>query len=854
MITRLQATTNADIASLGGKATGLIRLLHAGLSVPEAWCVDAAISLDPVARQSVLADALPAWWERVGAEYPGELWAVRSSAVAEDLEDASFAGVYETVLGIDSLSALRSAVSSCWSALEQSRAATYLSAHGNTDGTGIALIIQRLVRPQAAGVLLTANPLDPFADEIVIDAAWGLGEAVVSGHTEPDHIRVNRTTGDILERRIGNKHREIVWDAGIVEREVDDDRRQRACLTDEQIHELWLVAQQVNRTIDPRRDLEWAIADGTLYVLQDRPITTLPSATPADIWSRRFGDEYLSECSLPLPGELMVPWITEAAFQEMATLQGRPDLAAAQPVRLYQGYAYFSARYYVGGLRMLPKSMRRTAAGEWFPPQVDAWIDQEAWSPRLTVLALLAPIRDRRRSGLKRNLVVLDKHCAVIERDIAPLLGQDYSGLGTQEWRRQFRQVEALGREHFRVVRWGMTIYNTFLHAALSKLLGVWCSDDNGKLYQDLIGGLDDTRTAELNNEIVALADHSKSDDVLTAAITAGEGFGPLRSRFPASPFWQHYDAFIGRHGHRSASRDIASPRWHEEPEVILELVRARLRSRTADISRAGEHIAQQRRTDAENAVIAAAGGGPVGALRRRILERLIEIVRHYTRYRENQRYYLDYLITHTRSLVMAQGRRLAERGILADLDDVFLLTRPEFDTLVEDGGIPDLAATLDRRRADYAIYLRRTPATFLFDDVETDLPEKLGTDGDLPDGALRGAGISRGTARGTARVVTSLRDLGTVEAGDILIAPNIDPGWTSVFPLLSGLVIETGGMLAHGAILAREYGIPAVSGIRLTEAGVVTGSEVAIDGNLGIVYPNVVAATTGSSAAIAPN
>lgn len=852
MITALTATTNADIASLGGKATGLLRLLRAGLGIPEAWCIEAAVSLDPGARQTLLTDTLPAWWERVGGEQPGQLWAVRSSAVAEDLEDASFAGVYETVLGIDSLTALSRAVDRCWSAAETLRAATYRRAHGNSDATGIALIIQRLVCPDVAGVLLTANPLDPFADEIVIDAAWGLGEAIVSGHTDPDHIRVNRTTGDILERRIGDKHHEIVWDGGIVEREVDDQRRQRSCLTDEQVLELWQIARGVASSIGAGRDLEWAIVDGTVYVLQDRAITTLPSADPTDIWSRRFGDEYLSECSLPLPGELMVPWITEAAFQEMAQLQGRPELAAAQPVRLYQGYAYFSARYYAAGLRMLPKSIRRTAAGEWFPPQVDAWVELESWSPRLTVLAALAPLRDRRRSGLKHNLVALEEHCAVVERDITPLLGQNYSALGPAEWQEQFSRVEALGREHFRVVRWGMTIYNTFLHAALSTLLRVWCSDDSGELYQDLIGGLDDTHTAALNTEIVALADESALHDALTSAIAAGEEFTSLRSRFPASPFWQHYDAFIGRHGHRSASRDIARPRWHEEPEVVLELVRARLRSRTADISQAGEHVARRRRIVAENAVIAAAGRGPLGTVRRQILTRLIEIVRQYTRYRENQRYYLDYLITHMRSLVMAQGRRFAERGVLSHPDDVFLLTKAEFDILTR-GGVPtDLAATLSRRRTDYAVYLRRTPATFLFDDVETDLPEKLDADSELPVGALRGTGISRGTARGPARVVTSLRDLGNVAAGDILIAPNIDPGWTSVFPLLSGLVIETGGMLAHGAILAREYGIPAVSGIRAT--GLITGTDVAIDGNLGIVYPDITADAVGRQSGIAPS
>ncbi|WP_167102497.1 PEP/pyruvate-binding domain-containing protein [Mycobacterium sp. DL592] len=841
MITRLHADTNADIATVGGKATGLIRLMRAGFTVPEAWSIDAAVSLDHVARQSLLADALPTWWEQLGEDDCGQLWVVRSSAVAEDLEDASFAGVYETVLGIDSLARLCDAVNRCWAALAKTRAVTYRCAHQTSDGTGIALIIQRMVRPRVAGVLLSANPLAPFADEIVIDAAWGLGEAVVSGHTDPDHIRLNRTTGAILERRIGDKRHEIVWDGGIVEREVDGAQREQACLTDGQIRDLWQVAKQTDGTIGSNRDIEWAIADGTLYVLQDRPITNLPSRNPADIWSRRFGDEYLSECNLPLPGELMVPWITEAAFQEMAGLQGRPDLAASQPVRLYQGYSYFSARYYVAGLQMLPKSMRRTTASEWFPPQVDEWVDSEPWRPRLTVLALLAPLRDRQHSGLKRNLIALEQHCALIERDIAPLLSQDYSALGPAEWQLQFRQGEALGREHFRVVRWGMTIYNTFLHAALAKLLRTWCSDDGGELYQHLIGGLDDTRTAALNNEIVALAAQSRTTGALCSAIADGEDYRSLRSRFEDDGFWQRYDGFISRHGHRSASRDIASPRWFEEPEVVLELVRARLRSPELDSSRAGEHIARLRRAHAEHAMVAALGRGPVGRVRRLILERLTETVRQYTRYRENQRYFLDYLITHMRSLVMAQGRRLAESGVLASPEDVFLLTKDEFTTLADGGPVDsDLATTVDRRRADYAIYLRRTPATFLFDDVEAEIVDTSHDDVDVPVGALRGTGISRGTARGTARIAASLRDLGNVQAGDILIAPNIDPGWTSVFPLLSGLVIETGGMLAHGAILAREYGIPAVSGIRATAAGVVNGSEVAIDGNSGLVYLTV--------------
>lgn len=838
VIIRLSADTTRDGDLIGGKGLGLVRLLAAGLSVPDAWCIPAPVSLNE-AEHACLESELATWWSERGAS---GRWAVRSSAVAEDLADASFAGVYETVLGVDSLAALQAAVRSCWASLDNQRAQTYRGRDGVaqpetvTEDGAIALILQRMLRPSTAGVLLTANPMRPFSPELAIDATWGLGEALVSGRTDPDHFVLDRVSGAVRERTLGAKQLETVWtEERVIEQDVDADRRAQFCLNDAELTELHALAVAVGERIGPCRDLEWAFADGALFVLQDRPITTLPSENPSDVWSRGFGDEYLSDCSLPLPADLMVPWIVDIAMHEMAVLQGRPDLAERSPVRLHQGYAYFSGEYYAKGLRMLPRSMRTAGPSEWFPPLVHERARSERWDPRLLIGMLRAPGRDTVHSGLRNNLTALQTHCANIERDVRPLLNQDYTALDTAEWRRQYELIDALGREHFRVVRWGMTIYNPFLHSGLERLLRSWCDDQDGTLYQDVISGLEDTRTAGINREIIELAALAAADQPLAAMVRAGKSYAEVRASTSDSRFWHAYDGFLAEHGHRSDSRDIGRPRWREQPHLIIEFIRAQLRA--GDGARGKTGSARERRSQAEAIALTRAGRGPAGAVRRRVLARMMQLVQDYTRYRENQRYHLDYLLTHLRALVLEQARRLVENGTLTEPAEVFFLTGPEFFALIDGELTADLTAQIAQRRAEFARNSRRLPATYLFDDVETEVESEDGVDVDLPAGALRGTGVCRGRAHGPARVVATLADLGQVAAGDILVAPNIDPGWTSVFPLLAGLVIETGGALSHGAILAREYGIPAVSGVSGATTAIADRIEIGVDGNTGLVH-----------------
>lgn len=838
-IERLSAATDSHALRIGGKGAGLLRLIDAGLDVPEAWVVPAGVSLDDDARRECTDEHLPDWWAHVSTDFPGNRWAVRSSAVAEDLEDASFAGVYQTVLGVDSLDSLLLAVKQCWGALEDVRASTYLGEQGMASDAGIALVLQRMIEPDAAGVLLTQNPLHPFADEIVINASYGLGEAVVSGRTDPDYLELDRHSGEIVEERIGAKEIEIVWADGVVERDVPPSRRAGRCLSDAHVSALHELADHVETSIGARRDLEWAIEGDRLFVLQDRPITGLPSREPHDVWTRRFGDEYLADYLTPLGYDLMMPWITTANMDETAILAGRPDVAAMTKVRRHEGYLYLSGQYVLALAQGLPVDARAGTLTDWFGPQWKARIHATPYQPKLLLKQLLSPRKDPGRGPAKANPAALERHCARIEEQIVPLLSQDYAALDNEEWLVQWRVLDEFGRDHFRVIRWGMAHHLPILQAALAGTLRRWVDPDSAALEQTLISGLPGTHTARINREVHALGLLAREDDALTTALRSDATYAGIRRDFADSPFWASFDGFLQRHGHRSASREISIERWHEQPDVILGLVRAQVGADLAgDNPEVFEKRAEERRRAAEREVLQSVGRGPRGAVRRKVLTSLMRRTQLFTVYRENQRYHLDYLLTHLRSLALAQGRRLVDEGVLERVDDVFLLDETMFWPLLEAGHSPDVDAVraeIAERRAHRERHSVKLPATFLFDDVPAEDDDEV-DDSDLPPGTLRGVAASAGRVTAPTRAVARLDDLSSVKPGEILVASNIDPGWTSVFPMIAGLVTETGGVLSHGAILAREYGIPTVTCVGDALRLLPTGTVLDLDGSRGTV------------------
>ncbi len=798
MIVRLSADTPHGIETLGGKAMGLVRLLRAGCPVPDAWCIPVGVAVDDA--------ALRRFWD----EHPGEVFAVRSSATAEDLAESSFAGIYTTVLGVDSREALVAAVRACRAAFHGDHAIAYRRRRGIEDAGDIAVVLQRLLRPDVAGVMMTENPQRPFAGELVIDAAYGLGEGVVGGRVEPDHLVLTRD-GNVLERALGEKATALRYVAGqgIVPIGIDAADRARCCLDEAQLAQL----VQLARRVAPRSDVEWAFERGRLYVLQQRPITGLPPREPRVVCARQFGDEYLAGYGMPLTRTFLVRWIRDVAFHDVARLMGRDDLLALEPIVEHEGYHYMNGEYAMGLLRAVPGGARDTGPLTWFSPAYQARLRAAPLDLGAMFGFLVAPFRDR-GALIHQNVAALDAHCRSIEQVVVPKLSQDYTSLTQDEWAAQLAEVDAFGREHFRVIRWGMTFYGPTLHALLQQVLARSCEDD-GSLYQAIVSGLSGTRTAEINRDIHAL------------------GLVAREHGLESERFARALSEFLARHGHRAPSREITDPRWRETPEVVIALVRAQL-ARTDDSKtpEALEREATAKRDAAERDALARVRN----PLLRQWFRTLVTLTRDYTRYRENQRYHLDYVLTHCRSLILEQARRLASRGVLGRPEDVFLLEADELNALARgDAPTSTLTATIDARRAHYLAHRHRLPATYLFDGVETE--------GELAEGPRTiahthgdGQGASRGRARGPVRVIRDVMSLGAVRPGEVLVVSTIDPAWTSVFPIVAGLVTETSGLLSHGALLAREYGIPAVAGVRNATARFVDGETIEIDGALGTV------------------
>lgn len=837
MIERLSASTAAELDRIGGKGAGLVRLLSAGLDVPEAWVISAQVSLEEQARERCATEELPRWWAEVSAQFPHSVWAVRSSAVAEDLEGASFAGVYETVLGVDSELQLEVAVKQCWAAIDEDRATAYFATQQLGTDAGIALILQRLIRPTVSGVMLTENPLAPFADQVVIDAAYGLGEAVVSGRTQPDHVVVDHADGDVISSLIGEKALALDYSPeslGVQERAVPQADRVRCCLDEPDLRALHSVATRVSTTIGPRRDLEWAIEDGHLYVLQDRPITGLPPREPCQVWTRRFGDEYLAEYISPLGNDLMIPWLTDIQMDEQAVLQGRPELIRVDKLRRIDGHIYLNADYVAELARSVPPADREGTLTAWFDRTYADFLLAVPFEPGKLVKMVRGARKDKGRGSMKDNLGALDRHRAAIDRTVVPWLQQDYSALTREEWKRQYATTDEFGRDHFRVIRWGMGQHGPLMQSLLTKLSRDWSDGLSSESFQSLISGLPGTRTAEINRDVWQLGTVARQDPALLTALRGDTSYDEVREQTRQAGFWEQFDTFLRRHGHRSSSREISAERWFEQPDVVLGLVRAQVRPEVQGPNPLEfEERATIKRATAEQELMGKVGRGPKRAVLRKILNR----TQQYTVYRENQRYHLDYLLSHLHLLLLDQGRRFVERGDLPDAADVFLLTGGRFWQLVERDEPLDDETFRDELEASRQHRLRhsnRLPATFYFDGVPTEGVVEAAQE--VVDGAILGFGASAGKVRGVVRNVPSLAELSTVCPGEILVASNIDPGWTSVFPMIGGLITETGGILCHGAILAREYGLPTVTSVPGATGLFETGITVEVDGTAGTV------------------
>ncbi len=854
-------------ALTGGKTANLARLLSASFRVPEGLCVTTEVyhkliddevicsligelegigpdgpaksrELTAAIRERIEAGSLPANVRGAVTELIDEeaVYAVRSSATAEDLPSASFAGQHDTVLNVSGVDAVEEAVLRCMASLFTERAVSYRAVNQipHSD-VAMAVVVQRMIDAESSGVLFTADPTSGRRSIASIDAAFGLGEAVVSGTVTAESIQVDRRSGEILDRRPqGNADSDTDSNAG------------GPVLDVAQIAELVEVGGRIEDLFDSPQDVEWSFTDENLWILQSRPITTLwpiPSPPPESdglhvyySWNHRQGMT-----------EVMPPLVADCWLRTMRGILDRMGFRPAiGPVPVTGGgLVYIDMTAFLVSDRIRPKMLDGL---DEFDRQAIAPLKEvmEQRGDELPDSSLLRGISPGQSlvSGLRLGVVFLRS----VDSILRGMVGSYHEEVPS----RGRRWADELAGNLIQRIRAGATVRDRIelvLEAndeaawkAMSQALMLWniyyyrsrinrlCGDAEEEI-EALQRGLRQNVTTAMMLELGDLTDIARDLPAVEEAIIEGADLDEIQETEGGKEFVAAFERFLERYGFRApAEIEFSRPRYHEDPSPLLSSIQTSLKSGSR-----GEHLRHMERLEdkADEAIetlMYRAGKGIFGSIRRRRVRANAVRFRSYLAMRELTKYALSQLLSETRRQVLEAGEHLAREGGLEAVDDVWYFTLDELlDALHEPSRPP--AIDINQRRSDLRRYRQQRPARVITSDGE--IP--LGDTGDPSDGdGLVGIPTSGGVAEGVVRVILDPTEA-ALEPGEILVAPHTDPGWTPLFLNAVGLVTNVGGLMTHGSLVAREYGIPSVVLADATEK-LQSGQTIRVDGDRGVI------------------
>lgn len=893
LVLGLDAASAGMLARVGGKAANLGELLSAGLPVPDGFClttdaylqavaplgldgvhralratpsddVDALAGLAGRARALItsaelppaVAEAVRSAYEELGtADLPHVPVAVRSSATTEDLPLASFAGQQDTYLNVVGAEAVLEAVRNCWASLWTDRAVAYRAGRRIDPATvALAVVVQRMVDAAVAGVMFTANPVTGRRREAVIDASPGLGEAVVSGTVNPDHFVVEIASVQILQRRLGDKRILIrPLPGGGIERVDLPAADDKPSLTDVQIRALAALGGRAEDHFGSPQDTEWVIdAAGKTWLTQSRPITTLyplpekapsPGKAPAEEGTRIFLCVSLAQgLTRPLtPMGIAAFRILGASLARAASFDvtdarmGPPPFAEAGQ-RLFIDLTG-AARSSVGR-RIVPKAFdvmeARSAA-----VLRSVFKDPRFSITRRTPWALLRHVgplalRARVPESLLRALLRPEAALRWVER-----FTQDFSRLlehpPATSPRQRLDNAERVLAKVFLIPPSILPVpaLGFALLALAGKLLGgrEWRAE-----LQPVLRGLPNNVTTEMDLDLWRLATELRAAGNVRKMFEE-QPLAVISRKFTAGLLPEEAQSgvarFLERYGHRAVAEiDVGMPRWRDDPAHILGVLANYLRLEDPDLAPDRQFRRAEAEAEAQVARLVAEATSR-GRLRGAIVRAALRRARLFIGLRELPKYQIVLALAEVRRQLAEVGTDLTALGRIKRAEDVFFLTFADVERALDGTDMQDLVA---RRRGayDFELERRHIPRMLLSDGTE---PETLLPAGAAADGALAGTPASAGTVTAAARVI--LDPVGAhLEPGEILIAPSTDPGWTPLFLTAGGLVMEMGGPNSHGAVVAREYGIPAVVGVPDATTRLRTGQQVTVDGGAGTVVP----------------
>jgi phosphoenolpyruvate synthase/pyruvate phosphate dikinase len=856
-------STQATLAMTGGKGASLARLVAAGLPVPDGLHVTteayqqfvdenelqprilaALESADPAqpttleaasqairelfARAQIPADIAGAVAQAY-AGLPGadSYVAVRSSATAEDLPEASFAGQQDTYLNVKGANGVLKAVKRCWASLWTARAIGYRMRQSiDQETVKLAVVVQLLVPAEAAGILFTANPVTGARDQAVISAAWGLGEAVVGGLVTPDSVTVSKATGEVLVRETADKQVMTTRvEGGTEEHPVPEELRDAPVLSDEQAAELTRLGVQIEQLYERPMDIEWTLVDGRFDIVQARPITALPEpeAEPPTEWPLpEPKGQYMRTSIIDLMPDPLTPLfatmglsVINAGLQGLLDrLVGTPEALPENTVLTINDYAYMRVNFTfkqwwllftrlgIAFPRMLRTGEQRLneIAYPYYRNAIARW--QEKPLATLAATELLTGARE-----------ILDGAAHLITTLQSSTMGAAAGSeiLFTRVYEKMVRREGDPDAPAF------LLGYDSVPIQAEKALydLAQWCLE-----RADLASYLKNTPAAALVKQW--------EDKQLP------EGVGADDWRQWQDRFHEHLD----RYGHSIYDLDFGKPVPADDPTPILELLKLYLGKQGANPHERQQQSAQRREQVTEETL------GRLKRLKLKVFRKVLGWAQHLAPLREDGIANIGLGYPLLRRMLRELGRRFVQAGAISQVDDIFWLHEDEAKEMAaaldQSMTLSNLTKRIQERKAAWRANKRATPPPQLPSSqkvlgMDADIWLAVSTE-DQTGETIKGVGASPGRVTASAQVLHGPEDFDQMRPGDILVAGITTPAWTPLFAMAAGVVTDVGGPLSHGSIVAREYGIPAVLGTGVATKRIHSGQTITVDGSAGVV------------------
>ncbi|NBE52574.1 rifamycin-inactivating phosphotransferase [Streptomyces boluensis] len=795
-------------------------------------------TIEGVALPDECAAAVTGALARYGEE---AAYAVRSSATAEDLPTASFAGQQDTYLNVVGPAEVLRHISLCWASLFTERAVIYRLRNGiDHRAVHMAVVVQRMVFPQAAGILFTADPVTGNRKVATVDAGFGLGEALVSGVVNPDVFKVRG--GEVVARTIAAKQRAVhaLPGGGTREVAVDAERQEQPSLTDAQAVRLVRLGRRIEAHFGCPQDIEWCLVDGEFEFVQSRPITTLFPVP-------KTGEEPHDEAHDGAQREENRVYLS-VGHQQMMTDPMKPlglsvwQLTAMAP--MYEA----GGRLWVDATRRLASPASRAAlldlVGRGDPLIRDALetvLDRDDFLPSLPDPEPGSPPARTAPGPIPTEPIPADPAL------VAELIAHSRASVATLERDIRSKSGPALFaflldafEEHKRVLGDPRS-----MRAVMAGMEATWWLND--KLWEwlgeknaadTLTLSAPDNVTSEMGLALLDVADVIRPcPEVVSFLRTVGADAEPdfldRLAKVPGgSAARDAIDGYLDRYGMRCVGEiDLTRPRWRERPGTLVPVILDHVRNFQPGAAERRFEEGRRKARQKELDVLARLQALPDGELKADEARRMIERVRTFIGYREYPKYGIVSRYFVYKRALSAEAERLVRAGVLGAREDAHYLTFQELHDAVRshqvDGGL------IEERKRAFRAYRALTPPRVLTSDGEA-VSGAYRRD-DVPDGALTGLPVSAGTVEGRARVVLDMADA-DLDAGDILVTPFTDPSWSPLFVGIAGLVTEVGGLMTHGAVIAREYGLPAVVGVRQATRLIRDGQRIRVHGTAGYV------------------